>query len=231
MKTTQVYKTGGPETILSPLETDREWMHENKYGYNCFPITLPNKMGFAISFPKDISFIWHGSNKQGPDGDIEILSGEEHCYFERGGGVIGFPTNLVFKTQDDLSIVTMPVPNQFIDGAQCFTSILSSSFYTGALHVVWKVTSPNKIITIKAGTPVAAVLPISLKEINNVKAVISENSISDTVHDGDYVDAMTKYGMDNMRTSDWYKKGIDHKGNIIGKHEITSFKFEVEGIN
>jgi len=231
MNKVYVYKTEGPKTILSPLESNREWMHENKYAYNCFPITLPNKMGFGISFPVDISFIWKGKSTEGHDGDIEVLSGKEHCYFERGGGVIGFPTNLVFKTNENLSLLSIPVPNQFVDGAQCFTSIISTSFYTGALHIVWKVTSPNKVITIKAGTPVAAIVPISLSQINNSTAIINDTPPTDVIHGFDYVEAMTEYGRINSRTSDWYKKAIDHEGNKIGKHEINSFKFEIQEIN
>lgn len=226
-KIVNVYKTAGPETILSPLESDRDWMHENKYAYNCMPVALTNKLGWSISFPSDISFVWSGSEKEGPDGDIEVLYGKQHCYFERGGGVIAFPTNLIFKTDSDTSILIMPVPNQFIDGATAFTSILSSSFYTGALHVVWKVTRPGHIITIKAGTPVATVVPISLKEIQGSTAIIMNNNLN-IVHGSEYVNAMTEYGRINKRVSDWYKKAIDQNGNTIGSHEVNSFKFIVK---
>jgi len=226
-KVVKVYKTEGPDTVLLPLETDREWMHENRYSYNCMPVALTNKLGWGISFPEDISFIWHGSNKEGLDGDIEVLSGNDNCYFQRGGGVIAFPTNLIFKTDEETSILIMPVPNQFIDGATAFTSILSSSFYTGSLHVVWKITRPGHVFTIKAGTPVAAIIPISLKEIQGSSAILMNNDL-EILHGSEYVNAMTEYGKINMRVSDWYKKAVDQNNNVIGKHEVNSFKFIVE---
>lgn len=226
-KIVEIYKTSGPETLINPLETDREWMHNNKYSYNCMPVALTNKLGWGISFPNDISFVWNGSEKEGPDGDITVFEGKENCYFQRGGGIIAFPTNLIFKTKEDVSILIMPVPNSFFDGATAFTSILSSSFYTGALHVVWKVTRPNHVIKIKAGTPVATVVPISLSSMQNSTAIIKNNDL-EVVHDSEYIDAMTEYGKINMRVSDWYKKAINQNGNIIGKHEINSFKFNIK---
>jgi hypothetical protein len=39
---------------------------------------------------------------------------------------------------------------------------------------------------------------------------------------------MTEYGKINMRVSDWYKKAVDQNNNVIGKHEVNSFKFIVE---
>jgi hypothetical protein len=222
-----VYEIDGPKTNIFPLEVSRDWMVENKDGYHCPPVTLTNKLGYGISFEKDISFVWHGKSGQGIDGDIEVLEGSEYCFFGRGGGIIGLSTNLVFKTDSNTSILTMPVPNQFIDGAQCFTSILSSSFYTGNLHVVWKVTSPDKLIKIPAGTPVASIIPISISDLNNTSITMSKESLN-RVHGSEYVEAMFEYGKINSRLTHWYKNALDHLGNKIGKHEVESLSFKVE---
>jgi hypothetical protein len=227
MNTVNVYEINGLKTNIFPLEVSRDWMNQNKDGYHCPPVTLTNKLGYGISFDQDISFVWNGSSAQGEDGDIEVLEGKDYCFFGRGGGVIGFVTNLVFKTSPDSSLLVMPVPNQFIDGAQCFTTILSSSFYTGNLHVVWRVTSPGKIIKIPAGTPIASVLPISVSNLNNAKIILSDESI-DRVHDSNYIDAMFEYGRINKRLTHWYKNALDHLGNKIGKHEADSLSFTIE---
>lgn len=227
MNTVNVYEIDGPKTNIFPLDVTRSWMLENKDGYHCPPVTLTNKLGYGISFDEDISFIWHGSSAQGVDGDIEVLQGKEYCFFGRGGGTIGFSTNLVFKTDQDVSMLIMPVPNQFVDGAQCYTTIISSSFYTGNIHVVWRATSPGKVITIPAGTPIASVLPISVSKLNNAKIILSSET-TDRIHDSRYVEAMFEYGKINSRLTHWYKNALDHMGNKIGRHEVDSLTFTVE---
>jgi hypothetical protein len=227
MSIVKVFKTIGLETNIFPLSGDRDWMPENKYAYNCFPVTLSNKLGYGLSFDHDISFMWNGDSSPGVEGNIEVYDGAEYCFFGRGGGIIGFPTNLIFKTEEDLSILTMPVPNQFIDGVQCFTSVLSSSFYTGVLQVVWKITSPNKVITIPAGTPLAAVLPISVSKIQDTTFKLLDEEV-EILHGKEYNDAMFEYGKINNRPSDWYRNETNHLGNKIGSHEVKSLKLNLE---
>ncbi len=218
------YKTDGPKTILSPLKLQRDWMQDNEYSYNCFPLSLANKLGWGISFPEDISFVWNDSNNES---GIEILSGEEYCYFDRGESVICFPTDLVFKTNSDLSILTMPVPNQIIDGVQCLTSVISSSFYTAGFQVIWKVLTKNKVITIKAGTPVAAIIPISLSVLNDSSITVHDKTIPDQKHNQDYMKKMKEYSIIKDRFTGWYKNATDQYGNIIGEHETKSIKLYV----
>lgn len=228
MSKIKVFKTIGLEADLTPLKADRDWMKENKASYNCFPVTMSNKLGYAISFDQDITFIWNGNS--GEDSGVEVLEGKDYCYLGRGGGVISFPTNLIFKTSEDTSLLIMPVPNQFIDGVQCFTSILSSSFYTGALHVVWKITSPNKKIHIPAGTPLASIIPISISKVQDTQLLMMESELN-IVHNQEYIDSMFEYGRINRRHTDWYKNAIDHLGNKIGKHEVSTLKLKVEREN
>jgi hypothetical protein len=220
------------KTKIEPLETNRDWMKDNFYAYNCFPITMVNKLGFAVSLTRDVSFMWHGYSGEGLRHDIEVFEGEDLCYFERGGGVIGFPTDFIITSDENVSLLTMPVPNQFTDGIQAFSSIISSSFYTGALHVVCKITSPNKIITIKAGTPIAAILPISLGDIQDSTLKINnwDNSLN-VLHAEKYVDRLKKYGEENNRPAMWYQKAVNQNGEKIGSHEVQSIKLHVENEN
>lgn len=219
-----VYKTDGPESILSPLKLQRDWMQENEYSYSCLPLSSANKLGWGISFPEDISFVWNESDNES---GIEVLSGKEYCYFDRGESIICFPTNLVFKTNKDLSILTMPVPNQIIEGVQCLSSVISSSFYTAGFQIIWKVLSKNKIITIKAGTPVAAIIPISLSTLNESSITIHDEEIPNQKHDQEYMKKMKEYSIIKDRFTGWYKNGTDQYDNIIGEHEAKNIKLYV----
>jgi len=221
------YRTGGLEAILSPLKPQREWMQTHPYAYNCPPLTISNELGWGISFPKDISFVL---NDNGNESGIEVLSGEEYCFFERGQSVICFATNLIFKTDSNFSILTMPVPNQIAEDVQCLTSITSSSFYTAGLQVVWKVLSKNKVITIKAGTPVASIIPISLSELNKSSITMHNKEVPNLKHDEEYMKKMQEFSLSKNGFTNWYRDGLDQYGNVVGQHETKKISlYVIEG--
>lgn len=220
----------GPEAELFPLGINRDWMEKDRFSYHCFPLTLSNKLGFGISLKKDISFIWHGIEGESETSDIDILAGEEYFYFERGGGILALRTNLRFKTDVKTTLLTMPVPNQIIPGVQCLTSLLSTSFYTGEFQVVWKVTEKDRVITVPAGTPIAAILPISLTDLQDSKILIKKDlndfvSVQDT---DEYATKLKEYGKIDSRPAGLYKQGLDKDKNHIGLHEVSKINLIVE---
>ena len=83
----------------------------------------------------------------------------------------------MLKTKNDVSLMTLPVPNQFISGIHTFTTLLSTSFFSGEIPCVIRVTEPGKIITIKANTPICVILPISLTDLNNSEVNIYDGSL------------------------------------------------------
>ena len=202
-------------------------MQTHPYAYNCPPLTISNELGWGISFPKDISFVL---NDNGNESGIEVLSGEEYCFFERGQSVICFATNLIFKTDSNFSILTMPVPNQIAEDVQCLTSITSSSFYTAGLQVVWKVLSKNKVITIKAGTPVASIIPISLSELNKSSITMHNKEVPNLKHDEEYMKKMQEFSLSKNGFTNWYRDGLDQYGNVVGQHETKKISlYVIEG--
>ena len=121
----------------------------------------------------------------------------------------------------------MPPPNHFIDGAQSFTTLLSTSFFSGEVPCVCRITSPGKVITINAGTPVASLIPISLSGLNEFEVDLYDGS--------GYVGAPfdgRRYGMtvDKINASgNWagfYRNATDHEGNKIGQHETKTLRLK-----
>jgi hypothetical protein len=219
--------------ILEPLSAKREWMDNTfeSHAYKCFPVSLSNQLGWGISFPEDISFIWDGISDSSPD-HVKILSGQEYAYSGRANGTISFNSGLVFKTDTNLSLLSMPVPNLFIDGAVPFTTIMSSSFFTGPLPIAWMITKPNEVITIKAGTPVVAVLPIDLSSLNNSEMVFQhiskfpQNPYNDVFNPNEYRETIK--GLNN--SGDWsnfYRDAVDHLKRKIGSHQVKSIRLKV----
>jgi len=214
--------TNRPSAIIKPLSLERDWMKDNIY--HCMPLSVINKMGFGISFPKDISFIWDGND----DSPAEVLEGKEYCFPVRTYGTISMHTNFIFKTEEDVSLITMPVPNSIINDAVCLSTAISSSFFTGSLNIVWKATVANKVITIPANTDVASIMPISLKSIDNSVVVLNDKEYPfKNIHNTDsYLNKMVAFHQ-KRKNSKFYKKAIDENGIKIGDHELVNFKMRV----
>lgn len=234
----QVFEVNNYPATLAPLGTRRLWMDDVPFKgiYRCFPMSLANQIGWGISFPKDISFRWNGQNN-GHDGthnannrqeeyqDIEILSGHEYVFKNRGWATLAFDTGLKFVTDENTTMIGFPTPNEFIPGIHVLSVALSTSFFQGHWEVVVKLDRPNEIITIPAGTPIASVMPISLGQLNGSKAIFKNrtreamNSFSDRLYD-EIVIERTKEG----KGSGFFRKATDHNGKPVGKHEVSSLK-------
>jgi hypothetical protein len=229
MYTINAYKDNEREVSakIRQLSPKRDWMHSNTY--NCTPILAANSLGYGIYFEEDISFVWDGDRKNPAEGVL----GSQYVWSGRGEGTVSFKTNLIFRTDPDVSILTLPVPNEFLDGAEVITTVLSSSIFSGSLPIVWKLHEPNKEYLVKAGTNIACVLPISIAQfqdsnINVLNEIYpSENRIQDTQ---EYLDEIQKAVAAGKPRLKMYKKAIDHKGNKIGKHEVDNLKMHVTEI-
>jgi hypothetical protein len=229
MKTISVQRSRPGGGDISPLGATRDWMDEtfDKHAYMCFPITVTNRLGWGIHFPEDIVFVWDGIDDTSSD-HVKVLKGEQYASPKRGNATISFETGLLFRTDESTTMLTMPVPNQFIRGTQCFTTLISTSFYRPELPVAWKLTEPNVEVTIPAGTPVAAVLPISLTSLQEDYKL----ELNESYPGPEFWDELRQYGeaaQEKNATSQWskmYRDAVDHKGNIVGAHETKSIRLQ-----
>lgn len=228
-----VYELPGPNAILEPLPVKREWATDLPYPhvYKCFPMTLANQMGYGISFPDDIIFEWDG-NKNILPSSIRVTSGHKWIYMDRGWGTVSFKTGLIFKTDEDVSMLSYPVPNQFVEGFQIFTTLIATSFFESAWQVAGQVTRSNYKIILPARTPVSAVMPISLSKLNDSVATKKPfESLNYNKYTGEeyykYNTMMIKLG----KPTGQYRNGENHKGEVYGKHEVKSIKLRYDNGN
>ena len=86
---------------VEPLAAVRDWMDETaeRHAYMCFPLSISNRLGWGISFPEDISFIWDGITDTTSD-HIKILRGHKYATTGRGNATVSFSTGLIFKTDE-----------------------------------------------------------------------------------------------------------------------------------
>ena len=230
MEIIKAYKTKEGFAEINTLPVKRDWMEATwqKHAYHCFPVTLTNTMGWYLSFPEDITFIWDGISNFDPS-HVKILKGDKYAYAGRANGTVSFNTGIKFKTEKDVTLLTMPAPNFFIDGASCFTTLISTSFFRADLPVAWMVTSPNKEITIPAGHPICSIIPINLGDLNNSEMHIGYEPKEEEVSQKElYEYSMAVHEINKKFSwSDFYRDGVDHKGKALGDHEIKALKLKV----
>jgi hypothetical protein len=227
-----VEKTQGCIFEISPMSIKRDWMDDTSenHAYRCFPVTQANVVGYSLSCKKDIEFIWDGINDQ--TGDRVIISSPEGAYSGRGQSSISLNTGLVFKTDENVSIFTINPVNYFSDEFETMSSIISTSFYDNPLPLAIKAKSANKKVIIKAGTPVATIIPISLTQLNNTSISIVDYKDEDRKR----VEANISYGEaaqvinSSGGWTDWYRNAVNEKQESLGSHEVKTLKLIVEDL-
>ena len=231
------YRTRGEDSAtISQLPVKREWMDQtyDAHAYKCFPVTLTNSLGWGISFPEDISFVWDGISDSSPD-HVRVLSGEKYVHPNRANGTISFNTGLIFRTDPDITMLQMPVPNMFWDGAQAFTTLISTSFFSGEFPIAWRITKPLSIITIKANQPVISLIPLSLNNLN--ESLVTVDDVSNMIQTElekqcdpqEHINIVNRI-VSSGKWTNFYRDAVDYKGNKIGSHEVKSIKLFTKDI-
>lgn len=225
-----VEKTPGCIFEINPMSIKRDWMDDTSenHAYRCFPVTQANVVGYSLSCKEDIEFIWDGINDQTQD-RVKIFN-PERAYSGRGQSSVSLDTGLIFRTTEELSILTINPVNYFSDDFETMSSMISTSFYDNPLPLAIKAKAANKRVVIKAGTPVATIIPISLTQLNNT--VITMVDYKD--EDRKRVEANISYGEaakvlnSTGEWTDWYRNAVNEKQESLGSHEVKALKLIVE---
>lgn len=229
MSVLTAYRVNKNHFDIQPLPIERGWMEETsqRHAYRCFPVTLANTIGWFLSAPEDISFVWDGTIDQSGQ-SIKILSGEKYCYSGRGQGTLSFYTGLIFESEQEISLLSFTPPNYFNPDFTVVSSLISTSFYRNDLPLAIRALQPNKTITIKAGDPIAAILPISLTKLKEESI-----TLKDFIPDPGYYEKVKSYGDVSQeinqagKWTDFYRNAVDEKGNSLGQHEVKSLRLKV----
>jgi len=218
---------------INPMSIKREWMDatSENHAYRCFPVTQANVVGWSLSCTEDVSFIWNGINDQ-TDKNVEIFS-PAGSYAGRGQSSISLNTNLIFRTEEDISILTINPVNYFSQDFETMSNLISTSFYDNPLPLAIKARKANEVVTIKSGTPIATIIPISLTNLNDSTIDIVEyrddNGLRHKANMSYGEAAQTVNSSGNW--TDWYRDAVDEKGNSLGSHEVKKLKLSVNDIS
>lgn len=229
MSIIQCYKLSPNSLNISPMTIKRDWMDDTPQGhaYRCHPVTSANVIGWYISCPVDIKFIWNGINDTTPD-NVTILEGKEYVYTGRGQSTVSFSTGFILRTEEKMSVLTITPQNYFNKDLEVMSSLVSTSFLNSDFPLAVKCMTPNKEITIKANTPIATIIPISITslkdesvEIFNFDNIEERNRKMEAY--GNAAQEINKLG----QWTDWYRNAVNEKGESIGSHEVKNLKLSV----
>jgi hypothetical protein len=207
----------------------RDWMDETPQGhaYRCHPVTSANVIGWYISCPVDIKFIWNGINDTTPN-NVIVLEGQDYVYTSRGQSTVSFNTGFILRTEQEMSVLTITPQNYFNKDLEVISSLVSTSFLDSDFPLAVKCTTENKEITIKANTPIATIIPISVTSLKDESIEILDFDDIEKRNQkmksyGDAAQEVTKMG----EWTDWYRNAVNEKGESIGSHEVKNLKLSV----
>jgi transposase len=225
-----VEKTQDSVINISPMSIKRDWMDvtEEKHAYRCFPVTQANMVGWNLFCDNDIEFIWNGITSTSSE-NIEIINGKNFTYTGRGQSTVSFNTGLTFKTDENISLLTINPVNYFNDDFETVSSVISTSWMDNDFPLAIIARSANKNIVIKAGTPLATIIPVSLTQIDNTSIEIFDYTDADNKRqeaNKSYGDSAQKMNQSGQWT-DWYRDAVNEKGESLGKHETKVLRLSV----
>jgi hypothetical protein len=225
-----VEKTHNSYAVISPMSIKRDWMDNTpeKHAYRCFPVTQANMVGWNLSWSKDIEFVWNGINDTSSE-NVKIIGENNNIYTGRGQSSISFNTGLIFKTDKEISMFVINPVNYFSEEFETISSIISTSWFDNGFPLAIKAKSSNKKILIKAGQPIATIIPISLTSLDNTSINIYDYLDKDGIRQkkhqsyGNAAQEINKKG----EWTDWYRDAINEKGESLGDHETKVLRLSV----
>lgn len=214
---------------IEPMSIKRDWMDDTSenHAYRCFPVTQANVVGWSLSCTEDISFFWDGVNDQ-TDQHVKISS-PNGAYSGRGQSSISLNTGLVFRTDKDVSMLMINPVNYFNQDFETMSNLISTSFYDNPLPLALKAKKANEQTIIKAGTPVATIIPISLTALNNTSIEL----ITYSDPNNDRHKANNSYGKAAQEVNasgkwtDWYRDAVDENNVSLGSHEVKTLRLHI----
>jgi hypothetical protein len=229
MSVIKCYKKTQKTLNIAPMSIKREWMDETPQGhaYRCHPVTSANVIGWNISCPVDVRFIWNGINDTSAK-NVKILEGDEFTQTGRGQSTVSFNTRFMLRTENNMSVFTINPQNYFNPDIEVVSSLISTSFLDTDFPLAIKCKTANKEIIIKAGTPIATIIPISLTSLQDgsIEIVNFQNTEEYSEKLKSYGEAAQKINQKGEWT-DWYRNAVNEKGESIGSHEIKNLKLSV----
>jgi hypothetical protein len=215
--------------MIEPMRGNvkRDWFI--KHAYYCLPLTIGNQYGFAIRSLYDFTAIWNGGDRSADlivtvdnskDPNKQIIK----SHF--GMGVITVQNRFHFRTPFGINLITINPPNTFISNLQNMTGVIETDNLRRDFTFNLKVTSPNVLVSVKAGDLIGCVLPIPRFSVENYDIKLASDVVSQAAIDSERLAerafAVERSGPDKAKPGTngrRYANGVDIYDNEFYKHQ------------
>jgi len=206
----------------------RDWF--SPHFYRCLPLTIGNQYGFTISSEFDITFEWNGEDQPESikfyfDDEVKnLVYPNINSHF--GHGIITVNTPYFFRTPPGVNLITINPPNYIIPNVTVMTGVIETDNLRRNFTFNLKVQMPNIKVTLPAGYPLAAFMPIPRYYCDEFNLEFAENIFSKEIVDEeikadcdagehrDKIEPTLKGGVGKH-----YMQGKDVYGNMFKNHQ------------
>ncbi len=193
-------------------KTKRNWF--DTHAYYCQPVVCANNFGWDITTPEDIEYNWDGGNAKD---DVVIENGGDFCKSHFGLSTITLTLKYSFKTPENIQLMVIPIPNQENLDFITMSAIVETDWLNYPFFVSLRLLKKGKN-TIKKGTPIARIIPINLKEMNNTKIIKSKKNNKE--HNEEKEMALERESSNGERIKRYNQK--NKFGNMKNKNNIEN---------
>lgn len=168
--------------IVEPLigNKKRDWF--NSHFYYCLPLIIGNQYGFIIRSYYTWTALWNGKeDNEAITIDIENPDPDQHQLVSShfGSGIVTIQNRFHFRTAPGINLMTMNPPNFILEDIQNLTGVIESDNLRRDFTFNLKITTPDKLIKIHKGQPIAAILPIPRYFVENFRLKIDNELFSE----------------------------------------------------
>jgi hypothetical protein len=150
--------------LLSSLsdQKQRDWF--NPHFYYCLPLIVANGYGFIVHAQRDFTAYWDGtSDPSGVSITIDPPGKNEPAQLVSshfGEGTITIQNFWHFRTPPGVNLMTITPPNMPQHGLMHMSGVIETDNLRRDFTFNLRVTKPHIYVTVKAGDPIGAFIPI-----------------------------------------------------------------------
>ena len=181
---------------------------------------------------QDIEVIWDGISDT-ESHHVKIISGQTLPNGVRivdtatANSTIAFNFNGFLETDPDHYCLISGPANHFVSGAKPMTALIRSDWYHhNPIQFCWIITTPNKVVTFKKGTPVMTVINYPKNLLESTNFYIKELTEDQRQKMAQYTKDRALFYQENpgLKWANMYKKGVDGLDDNANKYIDEIYK-------
>ncbi len=167
------------DSILFRSPKRREWFDPNFY--RCLPLAIGNQYGFQVACEFDFGIKWDGTNSTDAitfyfnkeEKELSTMFPMLNSHF--GNGILTMTVPFLIRTPPGVNIMTINPPNSIVENMTVMTGVVETDNLRHNFTFNIRIQKPNETTYYKAGTPLAAFIPIPRYFADGFELVMAED--------------------------------------------------------